>query len=334
MQEFAIGVDLGGTNLRVAAIDATGSKLQTVDKRTEGTRESVIEEMTSAIRSLARRYSSSHKFLGIGVGIPGVVDLADGILRSASNLPGWDDYPVVRDLEARLAMPVMLENDANCAALGEQWVGVGQGVKDLCMLTLGTGVGGGLLVHGRPWHGVAGMAGEVGHMTVIPDGRPCGCGNRGCLEQYASASAVRRLAAEAVLRGEPTSLHQFAGLSRDFTAEAVFQAALQGDRIALQIFDTVGSALGIALANLINVLNLPLYVLGGGLTQAWDVFSPALFRELKKRSIVFRTRAQSEDQHGTPIIAPTRLGGDAGLMGAARLPMLEALRGDCCRAAV
>jgi glucokinase len=334
MQPFAIGVDLGGTNLRVAAIDATGSKLQTVDSRTEGAREAVIEEMVSAIRDLVRCYSSTHKFVGIGVGIPGVVDLANGILRSAANLPGWSDYPVVRDLETRLGMPVVLENDANCAALGEQWVGAGQGVEDLCMLTLGTGVGGGLLVHGRPWHGVAGMAGEVGHMTVISDGRPCGCGNRGCLEQYASASAVRRMAAEAVLRGEPTSLHQLAGLSREFTAEAVFYAALHGDRVARQIFDTAGTALGIALANLINVLNLPLYVLGGGLSQAWDMFSPALFRELKKRSIVFRTRAQSEGPHESPIIAPTRLGGDAGLMGAARLAMVGVLRGDCCRAAV
>src|SRR5262249_34796414 len=141
--QFAIGVDLGGTNLRVAAIDATGRKLQTIDKRTEGTRETVIEEMPSASRGLIRRHAATHAFLGIGVGIPGVVDLANGILRSASNLPGWNDYPVVQDLEARLGMPVVLENDANCAALGEQWVGAGQGVEDLCMLTLGTSVGGG-----------------------------------------------------------------------------------------------------------------------------------------------------------------------------------------------
>ncbi|HMF92142.1 MAG TPA: ROK family protein [Candidatus Angelobacter sp.] len=332
--QFAIGVDLGGTNLRVAAIDATGSKLQTIDKRTEGPRETVIEEMTSAIRGLIRRHAATHAFLGIGVGIPGVVDLANGILRSASNLPGWNDYPVVQDLEARLGMPVVLENDANCAALGEQWVGAGQGVEDLCMLTLGTGVGGGLLVHGRPWHGVAGMAGEVGHTTVIPDGRPCGCGNHGCLEQYASATAIRRLAAEAIARGEPTRLNQLADTSQELTAEAVFQAALRNDPVACQIFDIAGSALGIALANLINVLNLPLYVLGGGLSQAWDIFSPALFRELKSRSIVFRTRAQKGQKQDSPIITPTRLGGDAGLMGAARLPMLEALRGDCCRAAV
>jgi len=332
--QFAIGVDLGGTNLRVAAIDATGSKLQTIDKRTEGPRETVIEEMTSAIRGLIRRHAATHAFLGIGVGIPGVVDLANGILRSASNLPGWNDYPVVQDLEARLGMPVVLENDANCAALGEQWVGAGQGVEDLCMLTLGTGVGGGLLVHGRPWHGVAGMAGEVGHTTVIPDGRPCGCGNHGCLEQYASATAIRRLAAEAIARGEPTRLNQLADTSQELTAEAVFQAALRNDPVACQIFDIAGSALGIALANLINVLNLPLYVLGGGLSQAWDIFSPALFRELKSRSIVFRTRAQKGPRRDSPIISPTRLGGDAGLMGAARLPMLEALRRDCCRAAV
>jgi glucokinase len=334
MQPFAIGVDLGGTNLRVAAIEATGNKLQIIDKRTEGSREAVIEEMSSAILSLMKRHGPTSKFLGVGVGIPGVVDLAGGILRSAANLPGWDDYPVVRNLEARLGVPVVLENDANCAALGEQWLGAGQGLDDLFMLTLGTGVGGGLLVHGRPWHGVAGMAGEVGHMTVIPDGRACGCGNHGCLEQYASATAVRRLAAEAIGRGESTALNQLAGLGPELTAEAVFQTALQGDRVARQIFETVGSALGIALANLINLLSLPLYVLGGGLSQAWDIFAPPLFRELKKRSIVFRTRAQIGRRQETPIIARTRLGGDAGLMGAARLPMVGALRGDCCRAAV
>jgi glucokinase len=333
MQEFAIGVDLGATNLRIAAVAATGRKLETIEKRTAGTREPVLEEMTAAIRSLVNRYGGKHKFLGVGVGIPGVIDLAGGILRSASNLPGWDNYPVARDLETRLGVPVMLENDANCAALGEHWVGAGKGMDDLCMLTLGTGVGGGLLVHGRPWHGVAGMAGEVGHMTVITDGRPCGCGNRGCLEQYASATAIRRLAAEALDRGESTMLSQFTGPDQALTAERVFQAALRGDPVAQRIFDTAGSALGIALANLINVLNLPLYVLGGGLSQAWDVFSPALFRELKTRSIVFRTREQLRSGQA-PMISPTQLGGDAGLLGAARLPLAGKPHADCCHAAV
>lgn len=332
--QFAIGVDLGGTNLRVAAIEATGRNLATVDKKTASVRETVLEEMTWAIRGLVSRYESTHEFLGIGVGIPGVIDLAGGILRSAANLPGWNDCPVARELETRLGVPVMLENDANCAALGEQWLGAGKGLEDLCMLTLGTGVGGGLLVNGRPWHGVAGMAGEVGHMTVIPDGRPCGCGNRGCLEQYASATAIRRLAAEAMARGEPTMLSQLAGPHREFTAEVVFQAALKGDRLAQQVFDTAGSALGIALANLINLLNLPLYVLGGGLSQAWDMFSPALFRELKIRSIVFRTREGMGGRQESPIIAPTQLGGDAGLVGAARLPMIGKPCADLCRPAI
>lgn len=332
--QFAIGVDLGGTNLRVAAIDATGRNLETVDRKTATERDAVLQEMTTAIRALVSRYRSTHEFLGVGVGIPGVVDLAGGILRSAANLPGWNDYPVAQELETRLGVPVMLENDANCAAMGEQWVGAGKGVDDLCMLTLGTGVGGGLLVNGRPWHGVAGMAGEVGHMTVIPDGRPCACGNRGCLEQYASATAILRLAMEAVGRGEPTMLSLFAGPGREFTAEAVFQAALKGDRLANKIFETVGSALGIALANLINVLNLPLYVLGGGLSGAWEVFSPHLFRELKVRSLVFRTREELGTNQDSPIIAPTQLGGDAGLLGAARLPMLGKLCRSVCHPAI
>jgi len=332
--QFAIGVDLGGTNLRVAAIETTGRNLETVDRTTATAREIVLEDMTSAIRSLVNRYKSTHEFVGIGVGIPGVVDLAGGILRSAANLPGWKDYPVAQELESRLGVPVLLENDANCAALGEQWLGAGIGLEDLCMLTLGTGVGGGLIVNGRPWHGVAGMAGEVGHMTVIPDGRPCGCGNRGCLEQYASATAIRRLAVEAVVSGEPTIMTLCADPRRELTAEAVFQAALRGDRAAHQIFEIAGRALGIALASLINVLNLPLFVLGGGLSKAWDIFSPALFRELKVRSIVFRTREELGAAQESPFITPTRLAGNAGLIGAARLPMLGQVCRDVCHPAI
>jgi glucokinase len=242
---------------------------------------------------------------------------------SAANLPGWSAYPVKHHLETLLGAPVVLENDANCAALGEKWAGAGQAVEDLCMLTLGTGVGGGIVVKGRPWHGVMGMAGELGHMTVLPDGVPCPCGSRGCLEQYASATAVRRMALEEITKqGSATLLAGLAERDPQFTARAVFECAQQGDRAAMAIFETVGSALGIALANLINALNLPLYVIGGGLAGAWDAFCPALLRELKCRSIVFRAGEPLQAQHRNTTITRSSLDDSAGLLGAARLPML------------
>ena len=203
MDAFAIGVDLGGTNLRVAAVDDKGEILESMDSPSgirQG-RESVVVRLTDAVRLLSRKYSSSHSFKGVGVGLPGIIDLEAGTLHSAANLPGWSGYAAREDLEAKLGTTVVLENDANCAALGEKWLGAGRGANDLCMITLGTGVGGGFVVSGKPWHGVMGMAGELGHMTVIAEGRACGCGNHGCLEQYASATAIHRMAAAAVDKG-------------------------------------------------------------------------------------------------------------------------------------
>src|SRR5260370_873307 len=198
------------------------------------------------------------------------------------------------------------------------------------MLTLGTGVGGGFVVNGRPWHGVTGMAGELGHMTVIADGAACGCGRRGGMEHYASATAIRRralenaVAAAAAAEGQSSGLAQAANrLGAEFSAEAVYECAKLGDPAAKAIFETVGRALGIALGNLINALNLPLYVVGGGVAKAWNEFSPALMRELKNRSIVFRAGEPRKSQHRSTMIARTILAENAGLLGAARLPMLE-----------
>jgi len=217
---------------------------------------------------------------------------------------------------------VVLENDANCAALGEQWLGAGQGVDDLCMITLGTGVGGGFVVQRKPWHGLMGMAGELGHMTVVPEGDPCGCGSRGCLEQYASATAIKRMALEAVARNEAPALAREAALNPNFDAETVFACYLHGDPAAQAIFERAGAALGIALANLINALNLPLYVIGGGVARAWAAFSPAMFHELNRRSIVFRAGEFRKSRHKATMVVPSDLEGRAGVLGAARLPML------------
>jgi glucokinase len=324
MAGFTIGVDLGGTNMRVAAVEECGTAMEIVTTSTgiERGRDRVLREMAEAIRGLSARHAGSRRWLGVGVGVPGIIDLESGTVLSAANLPGWSAYPVKERLESMLGTSVVLENDANCAALGEKWIGAGREVEDLCMLTLGTGVGGGFVVKGRPWHGVMGMAGEFGHMTVIPDGVPCPCGSRGCLEKYASANAIRRMTVEAAAQGDAPGLARLVELDPDFTARAVFELAQQGDLAAQAIFETVGSTLGIALANLINALNLPLYVIGGGVAGAWEAFCPALFRELNRRSIVFRAGEPLKSRHRSTTITRSLLDESAGLIGAAHLPML------------
>jgi glucokinase len=335
---FAIGVDLGGTNLRIAAVDTSGAVLERVSVGAEVARgrDHVLDEMCKNVRALTKKFGDNGHMMGIGIGVPGIIDSRAGLVRESPNLPGWRDYPVRDEIDLRLRTRVILENDANAAALGEKWLGVAREVDDMCMLTLGTGVGGGLVLQGKLWGGMTGMAGEVGHITVDPRGARCGCGNDGCLEQYASATAVRRMAEEAVASGEAEALA--AAMRRDpaFSAQDIYQMAVAGDRTARHIFRNVGKALGIALANMINVFNLPMYVIGGGVANAWDAFAPAMFDELQTRSFVYAATLpekaealEKTDESGLrtgqhTIITRASLGSEAGLLGAARLPMIVA----------
>ncbi len=338
MPNFSIGVDLGGTNLRIAAVDDGGRLLE---KITLGTRVAlgknhVINDMCSAIQQLSDKYRSAASLKGIGIGVPGIIDMKTGMLRESPNLPDWADSPVGEQIEQRLGTRVILENDANAAAFGEKWLGAARDVEDMAILTLGTGVGGGLVLDGRIWHGMTGMAGEFGHITVEPEGVPCPCGNRGCLEQYASATAVVRMAREAIASGAALGLSPAASSDAEFSAKAVYNLAIQGDEEAQKIFRRVGRALGIALSDLVNALNLPMYVVGGGVSSAWEAFSPAIFEELRQRSMVYAATAPASvgDGHGASarvepggstktIITRSLLGTDAGLYGAARLPMVN-----------
>ena len=191
MNAYSIGVDLGGTNLRVAAIDSSGKILDRVSESAvyNGGPEKVIIEIARIIDKLRNRIGSNG-LQGVGIGVPGYVDIDAGFILAATNLPGFERYPIRDHIQAHLGTPIHLENDANAAALGEMWIGAGQGVKDLILLTLGTGIGGGIVSNGKVLHGSTGMAGELGHMTVFPDGNPCACGNCGCLEKHASATAI------------------------------------------------------------------------------------------------------------------------------------------------
>jgi glucokinase len=338
MDKFAIGVDLGGTNLRIAAVSESGRLSEKVTLGTQVSlgRDHVINEMCDAIQHLLDKYQGAGKMAGIGIGVPGIIDRETGLLRESPNLPGWADYPVHSEIERRLNTVVILENDANVAALGEQWLGAARDFHDMAMLTLGTGVGGGLVLEGKIWHGMNGMAGEFGHVTVEPEGHPCNCGNRGCLEQYASATAIVRMAREAIANDAASGLERASHSDPEFSAKSIYNLAIQGDEDARRIFRRVGRALGIVLAGMVNGLNLPMYVVGGGASSAWEAFSPAIFEELRQRSMVYAATAPSdplapalgasshvEARSGRKtIVTRALLGSDAGLYGAARMPMI------------
>jgi glucokinase len=337
MPNFSIGVDLGGTNLRIAAVDQQGNLMEKV---TLGTRvglgkDHAIREMCDAIRVLAAKYGDTSALQGIGIGVPGIIDMKTGMLRESPNLPGWAGTLVQAEIEHLLGTRVILENDANVAALGEKWLGAARDVDDMVMLTLGTGVGGGIVLEGRIWHGMSGMAGEFGHMTVEPEGPPCGCGNRGCVEQYASATAVVRMAKAAIASGCAPGLAKAASSDPEFNAKGIYNLAIQGDAEAKKIFGRVGRALGICIANLVNAFNLNMYVVGGGVSSAWEAFSPFIFEELRQRSLVYAATAPASplsggagaSEHVDPegstktIVTRALLGSDAGLFGAAQLPL-------------
>ena len=302
MAEYSIGLDLGGTNLRAAAVDRSGKMLQKIWATTDLSRgpEQVVEDMATSIDAL-RHALGSRNLRGIGVAVPGFIRLEEGVIQGSNNLAVLEGFPMRDALQTKLETTVILENDANVAALGEKWIGAGVDVNDLVLLTLGTGIGGGIISGGKILHGFLGMAGELGHITVVPNGNPCGCGNHGCLEKHASATAIAGLA-------------RMTGLG-DVSSEDVYTLAKEGNERALAVFDHMGRALGIALAMLVNTFNFPLYLLSGGPLPAWDIFSEPMFDELRKRSFTYR--------NSKTRIERAALGSEAGLYGAAYLPWTE-----------
>ncbi|MCH7978232.1 MAG: ROK family protein [Acidobacteria bacterium] len=315
MKRFSVGADLGGTNLRIAAVDESGKIFEKISlaTRAQQGRDTVVRELCRAIRELTQKQEGAGSFAGIGVGIPGIIYLKTGTVRQSPNLPGWENYPVRDEIESLLGVRVFLENDANVAALGEKWIGLGRDVNSLCMLTLGTGVGGGVVLDGKIWHGFLGMAGELGHIVVAENGVACSCGGHGCLETEASATAIVRKGEEAVAAGRSPALAEARSKAAKLTARMIYETAKAGDAASKAIFESVGRYLGIGIAGLTNALNLPLYVIGGGAAASWDLFAPAMMEEARKRSFIFR--------EGSTRIERAVLKGDAGLCGAAYLPL-------------
>lgn len=310
-EQATIGVDIGGTNLRFALVDESGAILLREHRPTEISlgRESFLDRLVGGITGMQRGAESRGvKVSAVGIGIPGLI-AGSGLILSSVNL-----QPIVglnlKDIVAQAAgLPVMAVNDANAAAYGEKRHGAGRPFDSLLLLTLGTGVGSGLVLNGELWSGIDGVAAEYGHATLEPDGLPCPCGNRGCLEQYASASALVAAAVKALEEGEGGEL---AGLPPpSITAELIAAAARRGDPLACALLERAGRYLGIAGATIANLLNLEAIVLGGGVAASFELLAGPMRREIVSRAFAVPARRIE--------IVKGELGDDAGILGAAAL---------------
>ncbi|MCS7276347.1 MAG: ROK family protein [Dehalococcoidia bacterium] len=268
-------VDLGGTKvLSLVATDrgeVLGEDLRPT-RASEGP-EVVLQQVEASLRAaLARAGVAQGDLQGVGIASPGPLDLERGVVVNPPNLPGWGEFPLRRLLEERLGLPVALENDATAAAIGEHVFGAGKGSRDMVFVTVGTGVGGGIICDGRPYRGKGGAAGELGHVVVLADGPPCGCGNRGCVEALASGTAIARRARELLAAGKAPGLAQLLSEGEAPTAETVHRAALGGDGDCRQLLAEAGRYLGIGLASYANALDPELVVLAGGVLRAGELF--------------------------------------------------------------
>ncbi len=306
-KKIVLAADLGGTNLRMAAIDRDGNILYRTKRETpRGERADEILQAIVQSAAECRKNCPDFQVAAISAAVPAIINVQSGVIIKAPNLPALDGFRMKAALEAELNLKAVLENDANAAAVGESWMGASRGFQNSICVTLGTGVGGGIIINDKVLRGIDGTAGEIGHICVEPFGAPCGCGSRGCAEQYSSATAIVRLARELETQYPQSVLNN----SR-VTAFEVFQAGTKGDELALEVFRQMGFYLGIVLAGLINVINPEVIVIGGGVSDGWDLFVP------KVRNTIYE-RAYREPAKRAKIIR-AELGDDAGLIGVARL---------------
>lgn len=274
--------------------------------------DAIVDDLVAMARESIDRLAGldpDAAILGLGVGAPGPLDTARGVVLLTPNL-GWVDMPLRDRLAEALGLDAVLDNDANCAVLGECWVGAARGARHAIGMTIGTGIGGGLVLDGRLHHGASDCAGEIGHMTIDMDGRRCGCGNYGCLEAYASGPAIAMRAIEEIRIGTASRLPEIAGGVEAITAQTVFEGAKAGDEVALEVVRDTAHYLGAGIANLLNIFNPDLVVIAGGVTQAGDLLFEPLRREVVRRA--FRPAVDA------CRIVPGTLQGLAGVYGAAR----------------
>ncbi len=300
-----LACDLGGTNLRMSVVNNKGEILCRMKAETP---QNSLDELIEKIKSLIKECQNKVKSVeALSIAVPAALDAEKGVIFKAPNLPFLDGLRITEILEDSVHIPCLIENDANAAAIGEHTFGAAKSKESFIMVTLGTGVGGGIIIENKLWRGRDGTAGEIGHICVEPNGAYCGCGSKGCLEQYASASAVVRITKEMRRKYPESPLHS----KLHFSSEDVFNAAICKDELALKVFEKMGFYLGIGLASLINVLNPEAIVIGGGGSNAWDLFIPSTAVQIRKRAY--------EAPANRAEILKASLGDDAGILGAAKL---------------
>ena len=306
-RKLIFAADLGGTHLRAATVDQKGKIHARFKQNTPQVKDAnaIVDAIVRAVHECG-----SPEISAVSLVVPGTVNVAEGAVVKAPNLPCLDGFRLGAALTEQLHLPVIIENDANAAAVGEMWQGAAVGCNTIICVTLGTGVGGGIILDGKLWRGVDGAAAEIGHMCVDPfGGVACTCGSRGCLEVFASATAIVRMTREASPR-YPDSVLQG---QENLTAKMIFEAGQHGDELALEIFRRMGVYLGIGLANLINILNPEMIVIGGGVVNGWDLFEKHMHQQVEERAFpLLAARVKIER---------AKCGDDAGLLGAARLAL-------------
>jgi len=310
-----VGIDLGGTNVRLALVSPQGKILDRWERVTASMadQEALVSTLAADLnRAGEAARDRGREIKGVGLGVPGRVLPREGRVVFSPNVPVLNECPLIGRLSSLVGWPLFLENDANLFALGEHWLGAGVGQEHILGITLGTGVGGGLILNGRLWAGTEGTAGEIGHLTVDPEGRKCHCGNRGCLETMASAFWTVVWVKEQLAQGAVSWLRELYDADPDaIQGETLVVAALQRDPLAQRAFDRVGRSLGQAIAGAVHLLGISRVVIGGRFARAWTVFQFPLEEELHHRLTLFPPEAVS--------VCPAQLEDDAGLVGAARL---------------
>jgi glucokinase len=315
-QRYIVGLDLGGTNIVAGAMPEDGSReiaVRSAPTRADQGAESVVDRIARMIdtvvaETIAETGAKRSDFAGVGIGSPGPLDRERGIVIVTPNL-GWRNFPLRDEVSNRVGLPATLDNDANCATLGEWWCGAAKGARHVVGMTIGTGIGGGLILDGRLFHGASDVAGEIGHTTIDSTGRRCKCGNYGCLEAYASGPAIAERAREALAGGEPSILTSLVedDLTR-ITAQLVYEAAKKDDDVARQVVRETATFLGAGVANLLNIFNPDVVVIAGGVTQAGEPLFEPLRAEVRRRA--FRPAVEA------CRILPGTLKGSAGVVGA------------------
>ncbi|BDS48905.1 ROK family glucokinase [Rhodoluna sp. KAS3] len=307
---YSIGIDIGGTKIAGALVDESGQIVKELRVPTP------VEDpaaLVDAVVGVIRELRADHEVLGAGVAMAGFIDAAQSAVIYGTNF-GWKNYPLKAEIEAKLDIPVIIENDANAAAWAEYRFGAGKGFQHMVMLTLGTGVGGAVIVDGRMLRGGFGVAGELGHMRVVPNGVECGCGQHGCIESYASGTALVRTARELVASGDPLGarLGELAEQAGELTGVQVYEAILEGDAGARKLLADVGSWTGQAIASLSAILDPQIVVIGGGVSAAGELLLGSIRGAYRKHMPAAGFRPELK-------IVTAEFVNDAGVVGAADL---------------